>query len=77
MEFMEFMEFMEIWKGSLPTLVAATADGVRQGDYQGPEGPGEMAGFPALSAIDAAALDAELATGLWTTSERATGIIFP
>ncbi len=71
------MEFMEAWKGSLPTLMAATADEVSQGDYYGPDGPGEMAGFPTLGVIDAAALDADLATQLWATAERATGVTFP
>ncbi len=68
---------MEAWQGSLPALVAATADGVKQGDYFGPDGPGEMASFPAPGVIDAAALDTELATRLWTTAEHATGVTFP
>ncbi len=76
-EILQKMEFMEPWQGSLPTLVAATADGVKQGDYYGPDGPGEMAGFPAPGVIDAAALNTELATRLWTAAERATGVTFP
>ena len=44
---------MEAWQGSLPTLLAATGANVMQGDYYGPDGPGELGGFPAIGEIDA------------------------
>lgn len=70
------MTFMEAWQGALPTLVAATGD-VKSGDYFGPDGPGEMGGFPALGVIDSAALDAAVADRLWAVGEDVTGIVFP
>ena len=70
------MTFMEAWQGALPTLVAATGD-VKSGDYFGPDGPGEMGGFPALGVIDGAALDAAVADRLWAVAEDVTGIVFP
>ena len=70
------MTFMEAWQGALPTLVAATGD-VKSGDYFGPDGPGEMGGFPALGVIDGAALDAAVADRLWAVGEDVTGIVFP
>ena len=68
---------METWQGSLPTLMAATAEAVEQGAYFGPDGPGEMGGFPAIGVIDDAALDEDVATKLWTIGETVTGVSFP
>jgi len=70
------MTFMEAWQGALPTLVAATGD-VTSGDYFGPDGPGEMGGFPALGVVDGAALDAAVADRLWAVGEDVTGSVFP
>lgn len=67
---------MEAWQGALPTLVAATGH-VKSGDYFGPDGPGEMGGFPALGVIDGAALDAAVADRLWAVGEDVTGVVFP
>ncbi len=47
------------------------------GDYFGPDGPGELGGFPALGVIDDAALNTDVATQLWETGETATGISYP
>jgi len=70
------MTFMEAWQGALPTLVAATGH-VKSGDYFGPDGPGEMGGFPVLGVIDGAALDAAVADRLWAVGEDVTGVVFP
>ena len=70
------MTFMEAWQGALPTLVAVTGH-VKSGDYFGPDGPGEMGGFPALGVIDGAALDAAVADRLWAVGEDVTGVVFP
>ena len=59
------MTFMDTWQGSLPSLVAATGNDVAQGNYFGPDGPGELGGFPAKTEIDAAALDTAVAKRLW------------
>lgn len=71
------LTFMDTWQGSLPTLMAATAEAVNQGAYFGPDGPSEMGGFPALGVIDDAALDDDVAAKLWETGETATGVSFP
>jgi NAD(P)-dependent dehydrogenase (short-subunit alcohol dehydrogenase family) len=74
---LEKMTFMEAWKGSLPTLIAATGSDVVQGDYFGPDGPGEISGFPAIGEIDASARDTAVAEQLWDVGQSATGIIYP
>ena len=70
------MTFMDAWQGALPILVAATDD-VKSGDYFGPDGPGELGGFPALGLIDDAALDAAVAGRLWAVGQDVTGVAFP
>jgi NAD(P)-dependent dehydrogenase (short-subunit alcohol dehydrogenase family) len=74
---LEKMTFMDAWQGSLPTLVAATGPNVVQGDYFGPDGPGELGGFPAIGKIDASALDTAVAKRLWYVGQDVTGIAFP
>lgn len=74
---LEKMTFMDTWQGALPTLVAATEPHVKQGDYYGPDGPGEFGGFPAIGEIDASALDVDVAKQLWNVGQDATGIAFP
>jgi NAD(P)-dependent dehydrogenase (short-subunit alcohol dehydrogenase family) len=74
---LEKMVFMEAWQGSLPTIVAATGENVKQGDYYGPDGPKEMGGFPALGVIDNAALDRDVGAKLWELGQEATGVVFP
>jgi len=69
--------FMEAWQGSLPTLVAATKIGLQQGDYYGPDGPGELGGFPVLAVIDDAALKDKVANRLWSEAQKYTGVSFP
>jgi NAD(P)-dependent dehydrogenase (short-subunit alcohol dehydrogenase family) len=71
------MTFMKTWQGSLPTLMAATGSHVGQGDYYGPDGPGEYGGFPAIGEIDASALNLTAAQKLWDVGEDVTGINFP
>lgn len=68
---------METWQGALPTLLAATVSSAMPGDYYGPDGPGEMGGFPAIGVIDASALDADLAKRLWKFGQDVTGIAYP
>jgi hypothetical protein len=56
--------------------LAATGPHVAQGDYYGPDGPGELGGFPAIGEIDASALDTAVAKQLWDVAQEATGIAF-
>ena len=63
--FLKERTFMETWKGSLPTLVAATKADIKYDDYYGPDGEKEWAGFPALGIIEEHALNLELGNSLW------------
>lgn len=60
--------------GALPTLYAATAPAVAGGDYIGPNGLGEMRGYPVTVQSTARARDAEAAKKLWAVSEDLTGV---
>jgi len=62
--------------GALPTLMAATAPGVRGGQYFGPQGWMELKGPPGPGKIERQALDAGIAAKLWGSSERLTGVAF-
>ncbi|MGE3287207.1 MAG: SDR family NAD(P)-dependent oxidoreductase [Pseudonocardia sp.] len=64
----------DVRKGMLPQLYAATAPGVRGGEYYGPGGPAEMFGHPAPAARSAAARDEVLARRLWEITAAETGI---
>jgi NAD(P)-dependent dehydrogenase (short-subunit alcohol dehydrogenase family) len=62
--------------GALPTLYAATQD-LPGGSYVGPDGIGEMRGHPTIAGRSKAAQDTATAAGLWTLSERLTGVSWP
>ncbi|MFT4666510.1 MAG: NAD(P)-dependent dehydrogenase (short-subunit alcohol dehydrogenase family) [Ulvibacter sp.] len=64
-ELLKKMTFMDPWQGSLPTLMAATKKDVKSGEYYGPDGEGELSGFPALGVIAESALSLELGKELW------------
>jgi hypothetical protein len=64
-------------EGALPTLFAATAPGVEDGGYYGPQGFQEMRGDDVGPAsIASQALDATAAARLWESCERLTGVKF-
>ena len=62
--------------GALPTLYAATAEGVSQGAYYGPRGFLRMRGGPALDEPDRKLMSDEVADKLWRISESLTGTDF-
>ena len=62
--------------GALPTLFAATAPGVTNGDYIGPGGFGEQRGYPKHVGMSAAARDPLDAKRLWEVSEDLTGVTY-
>ncbi len=62
--------------GALPTLYAATAPGVRGGDYFGPTRMFEMTGPPGSARSTAASKNVETARRLWDLSEKLTGVRF-
>lgn len=57
-----------------PIVHAATAEGVRGGDYYGPRGPLEIFGRPGRARTNRAARDAETRRRLWALSEEMTGV---
>ena len=63
-------------KGALPSLYAATADGVEQGAFFGPGGPLRLHGFPAPDTPAAKLINDEVAARLWEVSESLTGVEF-
>jgi NAD(P)-dependent dehydrogenase (short-subunit alcohol dehydrogenase family) len=60
--------------GALPSLYAATATGVRGGEFFGPSGVMEMKGSPKRVASVAKAHDRETAQRLWALSQELTGV---
>jgi NAD(P)-dependent dehydrogenase (short-subunit alcohol dehydrogenase family) len=60
--------------GALPTLYAATLDGLEGGTYVGPDGFAERAGFPKPVKASRAARDDDAAKRLWEISEELTGV---
>src|ERR1700761_6935642 len=63
--------------GALPTLFAATAPGVRGGEYIGPDGFMEFKGYPTVVQPRTQALDEETGRKLWSVSEELTGVVYP
>ena len=75
--FAEFAEVMEPWQGALPTLFAATDASVKGGEFYGPDGEKEYAGYPALSKHSTPAMNSlELAQTLWIYSEKSSDLRF-
>lgn len=60
--------------GALPTLYAATADDVHNGDFFGPRGLMGMRGHPKKAQASDRSQDEAMAAGLWTASEELTGV---
>ena len=63
-------------RGALPTLYAATAPDVQNGDFFEPNGFLEMRGSPKRVKSSRASHDLELAKKLWSVSETMTGITY-
>ena len=64
-------------RGALPQLYAATAPGVRGGQFFGPSGFQEMRGDPTEVQAVPEAHDPDIAHRLWEVSEELTGVTFP
>lgn len=62
--------------GALPTLYAATAPGVRGGEFYGPGGPGQLRGRPVRVTPAPQASDPDTARRLWEVSTELTGVRF-
>ena len=63
--------------GALPTLYAATMPDVSGGDYYGPDGLGELHGYPRRVGSSKASHNQTVARTLWEQSEALTGIAYP
>ena len=63
--------------GALPTLRAATDSAVLGGQYYGPDGFGEMRGYPKVVASSRKSHDVDLQRRLWAVSEELTGVVYP
>lgn len=68
--------FQPVWQGALPTLFAATASEAKAGGYYGPNGIGEIRGYPSEASIPAPAQIPETLRRLWTETERLTEVTF-
>ncbi|MFE5643405.1 oxidoreductase [Rhodococcus sp. NPDC056516] len=62
--------------GALPELWAATAPDAFGGSYIGPDGPFEQRGYPKVVGSNKKSHDSRTAAGLWTRSEKLTGVSF-
>lgn len=63
--------------GALPTEYAASAPDIHGGEYIGPDGFGEIRGYPKEVQPRANAQDAAAAAKLWQVSEELTGVRYP
>lgn len=68
--------FQPAAQGALPTLFAATAPQAKGGGYYGPDGLGEIRGYPVPSKIPPQARNQIVAKRLWEISEEMTGTPF-
>jgi hypothetical protein len=59
-----------------PILHAALAEGVRGGEYYGPGGLLEIAGYPARAKLNPRTKHAEDAKRLWSISQEMTGVSY-
>jgi NAD(P)-dependent dehydrogenase (short-subunit alcohol dehydrogenase family) len=62
--------------GALPQLRAATDPGVLGGQYYGPDGFGEVRGYPKVVSSSAKSHDVEVQKRLWNVSEELTGVVY-
>ena len=60
--------------GALPTLYAATMPDVRTGEFYGPDGIGEIRGFPCRVDSSRASKDTLAAERLWAAASELTGV---
>ncbi len=63
--------------GALPILRAATDPSAVGGTYYGPDGFGQLTGYPIVVRSSARSHNAEVQRRLWAESERLTGVTYP
>jgi NAD(P)-dependent dehydrogenase (short-subunit alcohol dehydrogenase family) len=62
--------------GALPTLYAATMPDARNGEFYGPDGIGEVRGYPRKVDSSRASKDIRAAEKLWAAATELTGVSF-
>jgi NAD(P)-dependent dehydrogenase (short-subunit alcohol dehydrogenase family) len=75
-EFLNNIFAQDVSMGALPTLRAATEDGLKGGEYFGPNGFMEMRGYPVRVESNDLSKDEAIAKRLWEVSEQLTGVKF-
>mgnify|MGYP006280186077 CR=1 FL=1 len=71
------MVLMPAAKGALPVLMAATDKSLSGGEYIGPGGPRQVAGYPVILKSARSSYNETLWQSLWDISEKMTGIYYP
>ena len=61
-------------QGALPTLYAATVPDAANGAFYGPDGIGEVRGFPRRVGSSRASTDVRVAERLWAAATELTGV---
>ena len=74
-EMIETVDYMDANQGSFSTLYAAT-EPLDGGAYIGPDGKGEVNGYPAPAFIAPYAQGVEIGKALWQYAEKKTGVKF-
>jgi hypothetical protein len=63
--------------GALPTLRAATDPAAVGGTYYGPDGFGQLTGYPVVVTSSTRSHNRQAQRRLWAESEQLTGITYP
>ncbi|WP_456385872.1 oxidoreductase [Profundibacter sp.] len=74
-EMIETVAYMDANQGAFSTLFSAT-EAVEKFAYTGPDGEGEVNGYPAASFVAPYAKDENIAAQLWAYAEKETGVTF-
>ena len=74
-EMIETVAYMDANQGAFSTLFSAT-QAVGKFAYTGPDGEGEVNGYPAPAFIAPYAKDAKIGSALWAYAEKETGVTF-
>ncbi len=74
-EMIETVAYMNANQGAFSTLYAATEE-MNKFAYIGPDGEGEVNGYPAPAFIAPYALEPEIGAALWEYAEKETGVRF-
>lgn len=74
-EMIETVPYMGANQGAFSTLYAAT-ETVGKFAYTGPDGEGEINGYPAPSLVAPYAMQEDIGAQLWAYAEKETGVVF-